>query len=166
MNNPMIPDFSCWHFDEGMKYGDGNLWWGKGVPRKNPHEGIDLHDYIGKNGSKKSILAATKVPNIYEGEIAAITKDDICSSVFVKHNIFSKGSQFYTIFGHIKVSEGSKEKDIIRAGTVIGEVADVPQGSHAFPHLHLSMAWIPKNMSHSLINWNYLDKRLFIDPIF
>jgi murein DD-endopeptidase MepM/ murein hydrolase activator NlpD len=166
LNNPMIPDFSRWHFEEGMRYGDEKSWWKNSVPRKEPHNGIDLYRYTSTNGCDRSITAGTPIAAFYGGEIAKIAKDKICYSVFVRHTIFTRGLQFYTIFGHIKVNEGLKEKDIIKAGTVLGEVANVPQGSHAFPHLHLSMAWIPKNMSPSLINWKYLDKRLFIDPIF
>ena len=164
-NNPLIPDFGRWHFNEGMKFGDKSIWWIREALRKEPHNGIDYYRYTSKNGCDRSIMAGTKIANIYDGEIAAITDDLICSSVFVRHNIFSKGSQFYMIFGHLEVNEGLKEKDIVNEGAILGEVAEVPQGSHAYPHLHLSMAWLPKNYPQSLMNWQNIDKRFFINPL-
>jgi hypothetical protein len=166
----MITDFGRWRFDAGMKFGDMDSWWEFGVARKEAHNGVDLYRYTDKYGCDKSITAGTKIANIYGGEVAAIRRDHICSSIFVKHDIFTKNIsnerlQYYTIFGHIKVSDGLKQKDLISSGVILGEVAEVPSVSRAYPHLHLSMAWLPADIQPCFLNWPDLGGRFFINPL-
>jgi len=166
LKNPEIPDFGKWQFDPGMRFNDADPWWKFGVPRKELHNGIDLFRYLSREGCSKDVPIGTKIVNIYDGEIAKVTPDFIRSSVFVKHDIFSGNLQFYTIFGHIKIAEGLKEKDIIKSGILLGEIAGIPAGSGALPHLHLSMAWLPKDIAPCFLNWRDLGENFFINPLF
>jgi len=154
-----------WIFDRDMSVGASNYWWGDRKRRKIPHEGIDLYSYKDLEGNMRHIQAGDEVSAIYDGEIVCTIDDFIGKTIFMKHNVYDDaGNQLYTIFGHID------PRDIKKAdrGDLIATVADSAKKNRTAPsHLHVTMAYLPKNFPSEKLNWKIINSEIvsIIDPL-
>ena len=80
-----------WSFEEGMLFGAAGQWWND-KRRRTPHEGLDFRDYfyhhcknVPNAISKGSVRAGDEVYPLLPGEVVAVFKDFMASTVVVAH---------------------------------------------------------------------------------
>ncbi len=158
--------FNKWIFDPGMLFLSETKWWGDKGHRGHWHNGLDLRFYEAANGTIRAIEKDTRVPIIYDGAVVTVIKDFLGYSLFAAHEIYDKGSRLFTMYGHVLPSPDVSPGKPLGEGTEIAMLSgsskeDVPG------HLHLSVAFIPKEIPAEAITWELLDEDKtvrFFDP--
>ncbi len=146
--------FKEWIFYPGMLYQDTEAWWSEDAVRSSPHEGIDLCFYKDNYGQIHSIEKGTKLPVMYDGEIAHVHEDFLGKSIYVKHNkINEMGNILHTIYGHIIPLNRHDTNMTVREGDIIAEVAISPKNKSIHPHIHITIAWLPASLPYKKISW-------------
>ena len=147
--------FEKWIFHPGMLFNSTNRWWGDGGSRDNPHQGLDLCLYRDRNGEDHTLDEKMKIPMIYDGEIANIINDYIGKSIFLIHyTCDGKGNQLCTIYGHTEPYNGFVRGKTLNEGDVIATIKDTREKKvDIMPHLHVSLAWVPKSLPYNKLNW-------------
>lgn len=153
--------FEEWIFCPGMLFNDPYKWWGCGGIRQRPHEGLDFCFYRDKAGQEHSLDEGIKIPVMYEGEIIHIEDDFLGKSIFVSHGIYDGlGNRFHTIYGHTNPCSGIDIGKVLSEGEVIAAIADVgKKKTEISPHLHISVAWLPKSFPYERLNWKTISNR-------
>ncbi len=162
--------FDKWIFNSGMLFDSKERWWGDGGNRKRPHEGLDLSLFQDKSGRIYELDSTTKIPVIYDGEVAEIENDILGQSVFVRHNINDADQNWlYTIYGHTKPLDNVCIGRILVAGEVFANIADASGNkTQAPPHLHISVIWIPESITQEGIDWKKISDNcaaVLLDPL-
>ncbi|MBU0990915.1 MAG: M23 family metallopeptidase [Proteobacteria bacterium] len=157
MNNLKADSFHQWIFYPGMLFGSMDTWWGKTGNRSGPHEGLDICYYEDLKGKMHRIGPTTKIAAMYHGIVYNISDDDfIGQSIYVIHPQFKNcsGDTLCTVYAHARAYEGILEGTAIHVSDIIAEVADFRKaGSSMTDHLHLSMAYLPAQISKTNMNW-------------
>ena len=150
--------FDAWVFYPGMLFNDLHKWWGDGGVRQRPHEGLDLCFYRDKAGQEHSLDERIKIPVMYEGEIVRIDDDFLGKSIFVSHGIYDDlGNRFHTIYGHTNPYSGVAIGKTLSEGDAIATIADArKKKAKIFPHLHISVIWLPKAFPYKELNWQII----------
>jgi len=150
--------FEKWIFHPGMLFHSTDRWWGDGGSRDHPHQGLDLCLYRDRNGDDHALDRKIKVPLIYDGEVVNIITDYIGKSVFLIHDISDgKGNQLYSIYGHTEPYDGLGKGKTLNEGDVIATIKDTKEKKvDIMPHLHLSLAWVPKCLPYHKLNWKII----------
>ena len=157
--------FSKWVFEPGMLFLSDEKWWGDKGYRKHQHNGLDLHSYATADGTVKALNENTKIPVIFDGIIVKSIKDFLGYTLFAAHEIYDRGSQLFTIYGHVQPSDCAEDK-FFSEGSVFA-VLGGRQSTSVPIHIHLSVAFIPKTIRIESLTWKTLDEDdriLFIDP--
>ena len=158
--------FSRWAFDAGMLFLSEVKWWGDKGSRGNRHNGLDLWQYETNEGALRTIGEDTRIPVIYEGRIVRCIKDFLGYTVFAAHEIYEKGSQLFTIYGHVLKTSDLLVGKKLNEGTILATLSGTA-GNKVPSHLHISVALIPKTIPPSTLSWEALneDKGVhFFDP--
>jgi hypothetical protein len=158
--------FSKWVFDPGMLFLSEMKWWGDKGCRRHRHNGLDLHSYAADDGTVRALNEGIKVPILFDGTIVRSIKDFLGYTFFAAHEIFDRGSQLFTIYGHLRPSEHFCEGNYLHEGKIFATMAGT-EAAVVPAHLHLSMAFIPGTIRTEALTWKTLDedKRiLFVDP--
>lgn len=135
-----------------MLFGSRLKWWGRGH-RDRPHEGLDMRLYRDREGRLQSLPGTTRIPVIYEGEVANIVKDFLGKSVFVRHDLRDRdGCLLHTVYGHTEPLTGVSRGSVFAEGDIIATLA-AAGNRHIPPHLHVSMAWISPSLPQEGLNW-------------
>jgi murein DD-endopeptidase MepM/ murein hydrolase activator NlpD len=144
-NQPYMAGFKQWIFQPGMEFNSSIQWWGDNKPRSSPHEGIDLCRFENSAGEVKEVNGSIRIPAAWAGKIRKIDHDFLGKSIFISHEIFDENAgQLYTIYGHTDPGAAIKAPGTVRAGEIIGVIADPPERrTTILPHLHITVAWIP-----------------------
>ncbi|MDR4506773.1 MAG: hypothetical protein MRJ65_00815 [Candidatus Brocadiaceae bacterium] len=160
-NNLHFFGFEGWIFYQGMLFHDLQKWWGKGGLRDEPHEGLDFCFYQDENGQEHRLDTTTKIPVLYEGEIIRIVDDFLGKSIFVGHGINDESNRvLYTIYGHTVPYGNIDRRKTIQEGETIGTIAHAKQGrENIYPHIHVSMAWLPKSFPRERLTWETISDR-------
>ncbi len=149
--------FEKWIFYPGMLFQDTEAWWANDAVRPTPHEGIDLCFYKDNSGQIHRIGKGTKIPVMYDGEVAHIQDDFLGQSIYVKHNTIDKtGNILHTVYGHTIPLNHHATNMILREGDIIAEMAISQKSRKIHPHIHITMAWLPDSLSYKKINWETL----------
>jgi murein DD-endopeptidase MepM/ murein hydrolase activator NlpD len=156
-------------FDRGMCFGDREKWWGRGGERDLPHEGVDILYYRERGGETKRLLPGTLVPAAYSGELVLVIDDLLGKSLFLRHDRKTSGTPLYSIFAHVRPLENIIPGQTVTAGEPVAEIAELPgKNFHVYPHLHLSMALIDKDLDPADISWEIIgksEKIRLLDPV-
>jgi hypothetical protein len=65
-----------------------------------------------------------------------------------------KGNQLYSIYGHTELCNGLDKGKTFHEGDVIATIKDPKKKKvDIMPHLHLSLAWVPKSFPYNKLNW-------------
>ena len=147
--------FEKWIFHPGMLFRSIDRWWGDGGSRNHPHPGLDLCLYRDGNANHHALDEKIRIPLIYDGEVVSVIDDYIGESVFLIHDICdSKGNQLHSIYGHTKPYDGLARGKTFHEGDVIATIRDTKELKvDIMPHLHVSLAWVPKNLPYNKLNW-------------
>ena len=147
--------FENWIFHPGMLFNSSNRWWGDGGSRDNPHQGLDLCLYRGRNGEDYTLDEKTKIPLIYDGEVVNIINDYVGKSIFLIHDTYDgKGNQLYSIYGHTELCNDLDKGKTLNEGDVIATIKGTREKKmDIMPHLHVSLAWVPKSLPYNKLNW-------------
>ncbi|MCK5195903.1 MAG: peptidoglycan DD-metalloendopeptidase family protein [Desulfobulbaceae bacterium] len=168
INRIATETFHDWIFRPGMLFQDNNIWWKDPIPRKTPHEGIDLQAYRDYHGNIIPLDGSTRIPALFHGTIAQIFGDFLGESIHITHDIYrEEGLRLNSLYGHIIPAEGLKAGDQIHKGDDIAIIA-VDQGRVVPPHLHLTTFWTPTENPAETINWttiNDLNVAELFDPM-
>ncbi|BBO15799.1 conserved hypothetical protein [Candidatus Brocadia pituitae] len=161
LNNLDTSGFKEWVFYPGMVFNNQYKWWGNGGIRQRPHEGLDFCFYRDVAGQDHSLDEKTKIPVMYTGEIVSIHDDFLGKSLFVRHAIFDDyENRLHTIYGHTNPYPGVDIGRIFREGEVIAAIADTgKKDTQIPPHLHISVAWLPKSFPYNRLNWETMGDR-------
>jgi len=162
--------FKEWLFFPGMLFNATDKWWGDKGVRGKPHEGLDLALYRDKNGKNHGLDGSIKIPVMYEGKVATIINDFIGKTVCVVHDIHDgKENTLFTIYGHTEPCDDIGKGAMVRGGRIIATITDVyKKKAKMLPHLHISIAWIPKSISLEQLTWQMIsDSQLItlLNPI-
>ena len=154
-NNLGERGFENWIFHPGMLFNSTDRWWGNGGSRDNPHQGLDLCLYRDRNGEDCALDEKIKIPLIYDGEVVNIINDYNGKSIFLIHDTCDgKGNQLYSIYGHTEPYDGFAKGRILNEGDVIATIKDTREKKvDIMPHLHVSLAWVPKSLPDNKLNW-------------
>lgn len=159
--------FNRWIFEPGMLFRSESKWWGDKGTRDKQHNGLDLMLYETDERSQKAISPDTKVPIMYEGTLVKCIRDFLGYSLFAAHEIYERDSQLFTIYGHIQKPADDIIGKFFNKGEVISTLS-VPANIKIPPHLHISVALIPKSIQIENLSWELFDNNkniLFFDPI-
>ena len=148
--------FEQWAFHPGMLFHSGDRWWDKESKRDRPHEGLDLCFYGDKQGQYHSLDDKTRIPVMYDGEIIKIDDDLLGQSIYVGHSIYdSAGNRLHTIYGHTRPYDSVHQGKTLNEGEIIATIAAAEKRTARIPpHLHLSIAWIPRSFPYERLNWD------------
>ncbi len=158
--------FGKWVFEPGMLFLSNNKWWGDRGFRTHRHNGLDLQRYAADDGTVRALNEGTKVPIIFDGTVVRSIKDFLGYTFFAAHEIYDRGSQLFTIYGHLQPAEYFCEGKFIREGTVFATMAGT-RSSVVPAHIHLSVAFIPKTIRRESLTWKTIDEDesiRFVDP--
>lgn len=166
-SNPSLGDISCYLFYPGMEFCSKEKWWPDTGVRPTPHEGIDFCYYCRPDGSEGAFTSLTNVPVMADGAVFATCSDFLGQSVFVDHHC-ATGGRFLSIYAHIvpksKIIQGYQ----VKAGEVIGNVADTSGRKNRMPaHVHLSCMQLDKKIAPDECDWGMIHSRRqsLIDPL-
>jgi len=126
--------------------------------------------YRDRNGDDHTLDEKIKIPLIYDGEVVNIINDYIGKSIFLIHDICDgKGNQLYSIYGHTELCNGLDKGKTFHAGDVIAMIKDTREKKvDIMPHLHLSLAWVPKSLPYNKLNWKTISDLgivTFLNPL-
>ena len=158
--------FSKWVFEPGMLFHSEMKWWGDKGRRRHRHNGIDLHSYAAEDGTVRILNESVKVPLRFDGTVVRSIKDFLGYTFFAAHDIHDRGSQLFTIYGHLQPAENFREGKYLHEGDVFATIAGTEDASVP-AHIHLSMAFIPKTIRTESLTWKILDEDegiRFVDP--
>lgn len=158
--------FKRWVFEAGMLFLSESKWWGEKGHRGHRHNGLDLRLYENHDGILETISEGTKIPLIYEGRIVRIIEDFLGYTIFAAHEIFDKGAQLFTIYGHVQPATDVLIDRFASEGKVVANLAGT-KNMKVPAHLHLSLAFIPKTIRVESLTWQTLDEFeniIFLDP--
>ena len=163
-------NFASWAFYPGMLFESPDKWWGDLGKRNTPHEGLDIRFYMDSKGRSLSLNEKTKIPVMFDGTIVKITNDFLGKTIIMAHDFsdLDKG-KFCTIYGHITPYTYIYTGQTVIAGEVIATLADTSLSSSGIPpHLHVSVGWVPENMSYDRLDWKMIggsNLLTLMDPI-
>ena len=141
-------------------------WWGDKGHRGSPHSGLDLRLYETAGGKIETIAEDTMIPIMYEGEIVRVISDFLGYTFFAAHDIREGDSQLFSIYGHVQQTTDIDAGKWIDEGTAVARLSG-QRSLDVHPHLHLSIALIPKTIPFQDLTWDTLNKDdniLFLDP--
>jgi hypothetical protein len=141
-------------------------WWGERGFRRHRHNGIDLLRYAAVDGTVRILNEGVKVPLLFDGTIVRSIKDFLGYTFFAVHEIYDRGSQLFTIYGHLQPAEDFCEGKYLHEGGVFATMS-ATEGAVVPAHVHLTMAFIPKTIRTESLTWKTLDEdeRIrFVDP--
>jgi murein DD-endopeptidase MepM/ murein hydrolase activator NlpD len=169
-NRPGMDGFTNWVFHPGMMFGAAIKWWGEQGRRPGPHEGLDLHRFLVAGGLIKTVDQLTNIPAAFAGQVVKIQPDFLGQSIFMSHAIFAAdGRRLITAFGHTVPRDFLSIGASVAAGEVIATVAGFPpKATDLLPHLHLTFAWAPEDVSPARLTWENLGRDsaiTLIDPL-
>jgi murein DD-endopeptidase MepM/ murein hydrolase activator NlpD len=169
-NRPRMDGFKGWVFHPGMLFQALGKWWGDQGLRPVPHEGLDLYSFEAAGGRVKTVDHQTRIPAAFAGQIVTIDRDFLGKSIYIRHAIFTAGGrQLLSAVGHTIPRDGLQTGQQVAAGEIIAAVAGLPgQKSNLPPHLHLTFAWVPKDVKVDQLTWKNLghDSGIrLIDPL-
>jgi hypothetical protein len=157
-NRPPMDGFHRWVFHPGMLFQAQGKWWGDQGLRTVPHEGLDLYSFEAAGGKLKTVDHQTQIPAAFAGQVVKIDRDFLGKSIFISHAIYADaGRQLLSAIGHTVPKEGLKPGRHVAAGEVIAMVAGFTgKKTNLPPHLHLTFAWVPKDVRLDQLTWNNL----------
>ena len=158
--------FSKWVFEPGMLFLSEMKWWGDKGCRTHRHNGLDLQSYVADDGTVRTLKEGVKVPILFDGTIVRSIKDFLGYTFFAVHEIYDRGLQLISVYGHLQPAEYFCEGKYLHEGAVFATMAGT-EGNVAPAHIHLSMAFIPKTIGKESLTWKTLDEDeriLFVDP--
>jgi len=169
-NRPQMDGFQRWVLHPGMLFQALEKWWGDQGLRAVPHEGLDLYSFETDGGRVKTVDHETRIPAAFAGQVVKIDRDFLGKSIYISHAIYTDdGRQLLSVVGHTIPREGLKPAQQVAAGEIIAAVSDISgQKSNLPPHLHLTFAWVPKDVRVDQLTWKNLghDPRIrLIDPL-
>ena len=156
-------DFARWNFLPGMLFRSEGKWWAGGV-RGRGHNGLDLRFYETGSGEARTLSEETKIPLLQTGRIIKIIPDFIGYSIFAGHERRDDGRRLLTIYGHMNPAAAIGNAKLA-GGCAIGRLAGAK--GPVPPHLHLSIALVPADISREALSWETLDAAagvIFMDP--
>ncbi|MDP2046386.1 MAG: peptidoglycan DD-metalloendopeptidase family protein [Deltaproteobacteria bacterium] len=157
-NRPRMDGFKCWVFHPDMLFQALGKWWGDQGPRAVPHEGLDLYSFETDGGRVKTVDHRTQIPAAFAGQVVKIDPDFLGKSIYISHAMYTDASrQLLSAVGHTIPKDGLRTGQQVATGEIIAAVAGVPgQKSNLPPHLHLTFAWVPKDVRVDQLTWKNL----------
>ena len=169
-NRPRMDGFEKWIFHPGMLFHALEKWWGDQGQRPAPHEGLDLYRFADAGGITKTVDQHTQTPAAFAGHVVKIHRDFLGKSIYMSHAIFASGGrQLISAFGHTVPRDSLKIGRYVAEGEIIAAISGFPgKQTNLLPHLHLTFAWAPVDVSPAQLTWENLGNDpgiMLIDPL-
>lgn len=157
-NRPRLDDFMHWLFHPGMLFQARQQWWGNEQERSVPHEGLDLCWFEDEAGNRLALDHTTMIPAPFTGTVVKISRDFLGQSIFLAHDMeLNCGRRLYTTFGHTSPVASLAEGQSVAEAEIIASVANPGNRKTTVPpHLHLTLAWIPRAAGYEQLTWEYM----------
>ena len=157
-NRPRMDGFQRRIFHPKMLFQALEKWWGDQGLRAVPHEGLDLYSFADAGGRGKTLDQQTQIPAAFAGQVVKIDRDFLGKSIFILHAMHTDdGRRLVSAVGHTIPREGLKTGHMVAAGEIIAAVAGFPdKKGNLPPHLHLTFAWVPKDVNLERLTWKNL----------
>jgi len=162
--------FDCWLFCRGMLFNSADKWWGDFGRREDPHEGIDLCLYRDSAGLTRSLGADTRVPVMHDGEVKAVIKDYLGTTLIIEHECpGSDTGRLAAFYAHTNPCAAIAAGAAVKAGDIIATLAGTGSSkSNIRPHLHLSFGLPSGSFSYEEFAWSgFRDPAMLVllDPL-
>jgi hypothetical protein len=169
-NRSHLDGFRHWLFYPGMEFNSPVTWWGRGQPRPQTHEGLDLCWFGDCEGRVRRLPPQLKVPATFAGVVLKIAADFLGQSIFLVHEEITAGDRrLLTAYGHTAPLDSLQVGRRVAAGDIIATLGDLPGKDPAVsPHLHLSFAWVSPDLPPHRLHWPELGRDpaiTLIDPL-
>jgi murein DD-endopeptidase MepM/ murein hydrolase activator NlpD len=168
VNELTSDDFDKWMISPGMLFTAKNSWWGGQGKRTGNHEGLDLVFYKNQKNEIAGFDEYTKIPILYDGVIVGIFNDFLGKSIFIEQGIADHDrGRLCAIFGHVKPMKNVYVGKKCKQGEPIAAVAGMGK-SGVRPHLHITIAWVKREITAEVFDWNVIGRSeeiTLIDPI-
>ncbi len=169
LNQEQLGDFAYWLFAPGMLFRAGQQWWGRGGPRPQPHEGVDICWFRRHQGERGALLTSTLIPAPFAGQIVNITPDFLGQSIWLSHpDLLPAGPTLLTALGHTNPLPHLQVGQRVAAGRPLAHLAAPAGRSTVPPHLHLSVAILPPTIAPQDLSWQLLGQNptcQLLDPL-
>jgi len=161
LNDLQKRGFTAWSFQPGMLFGAREKWWGEHGGRQLHHEGIDIATFLDGH-SEQRLDTGMLVPPLFNGQVVNIIDDLLGRTVIVDHAISNPDSLvLHAFYAHITPHQAVCRGAIIEADGTLGSIAP---GSTSPAHLHISTAWVARDMPLSEFSWETSTLQFF-DPL-
>jgi len=164
-----LSDFSKWHFEKGMGFGENDKWWEGTGERTHPHEGVDVCFYTTKRGSRANLSLDTYIPALYSGEVIKVFDDFIGQTILLRHSFLCEiDCQLYSMYGHVNPLFHVTAGQEIDCTEKIATIADTALKKRPMPpHLHISTLWLPRSFPAKTVEWGMENDTTvrFCDPL-
>jgi murein DD-endopeptidase MepM/ murein hydrolase activator NlpD len=169
-NGPALAGFKSWLFQPGMLFNSLETWWGERQPRSTPHEGLDLCWFADGAGQRRRVAQDLRIPATFAGKIVKLDRDFLGISIYLSHEILAAdGRQLYTAYGHTQPLASLQVGQRVAEGEIIATIAaSSGKKARVLPHLHLTLAWMPRALATVRLAWQNLghDPAItLIDPL-
>ncbi|MBU4449007.1 MAG: M23 family metallopeptidase, partial [Proteobacteria bacterium] len=120
--------------------------------------GLDLYTFEDVDGRVKTVDQQTQIPAAFAGQVVKIDRDFLGKSIYISHAIYTdEGRQLLSAVGHTIPRDGLQTGQQVAAGEIIAAVAGFPgKKTNLPPHVHLTFAWVPKDVRLDQLTWNNL----------
>ena len=112
----------------------------------------------------------TRIPVMYDGQVAAIADDILGKSVIVEHQFFgSDAGRICSIYAHTRPQGDLQTGTPVKAGDIIAAIAGARRSKAGIlPHLHISLGRLTRAAALDRFDWktiNTCDAITLLDPL-
>jgi hypothetical protein len=166
--NPALSGVEKYYLYPGMEFKSIEKWWPDSGVRPTPHEGVDFCYYRKRSGEEFFFTPEIRIPAMTEGVIVAVCQDYLGQTVFLDHR-YDSPLRFLSMYAHMVPRTDLQPGQRIRAGEVLGTVADTTGRKNRMPaHLHLSLIQVDKKVAPDEFSWDLIcnsERDSLLDPL-
>ena len=131
-----------------------------------PHEGVDLARWRDGTGQVRRLSSGLWVAAPCAGRLVHVHEDFLGKTLYLRTGLQQDRADLHLVLGHVRPVHGLVLGDELAAGRAVGCVGH-KESSPVLPHLHLTLAWIKREIGPVDLNWARLaagDGLRLLDP--
>ncbi len=154
-NLPAVSGVGEWVFHPGMLFSGRHKWWGNSGLRPFPHEGLDILFYRDRDGIHRLLWPGARIPAMTDGEVVNVCTDFLGKSIVVLNAACTtKDTRVVCVYAHLTPDNRIEKGLPLKKGELIAAIPPAAgDKSPVPPHLHLTVAEVPKCIPFRRMNW-------------